>query len=77
MTLQVFASPKVKKFLQLQSFSNTVSPARTPPSGGGPRRDSNLESDSESFVEEGNLTLKDGQLVVGKLCLVSVFGTYL
>ena len=52
-----------------------MSPARTPPSGGASRRDSNLESDSESFVEEGNLTLKDGQLVVGKLSPVSVFRT--
>lgn len=56
----------MKRFLQLQSFSNTVSPSTTPPSGGKSRRDSNLESDAESLVEEGDLVLLDGKLVVGK-----------
>ena len=60
----MFASPKVKKFLQLQSFSNTISPAGSPPTG---KRDSNIESGSESRVEEGDLSVQDGHFVVGKL----------
>lgn len=56
----------MKKFLQLQSFSNTVSPSTTPPNGGASRRDSNIASDGDSLVEEGDLYIQDGQLIVGK-----------
>ncbi|KAF6028691.1 hypothetical protein EB796_013012 [Bugula neritina] len=59
---RVFSSPKVKKFLQLQSFSNTISPSLTPPET---KRDSNLESEAHFLLEEGQLSVgHGGQLVV-------------
>lgn len=59
----MFASPRVKKFLRLQSFSNTVSPSESPPSGS--RRDANTGGSTEYIVEESALSTKDGQMLAG------------